>query len=158
MIEKIWNITSVDEKIASNGNPYIVVNVMGDDGKPHKNPVFDQSMFPIFKGNQAVKVSLDKPEGSTRWQVKAVAPASESIPPPRDPAKAEIPQQPEIDKAREAVQDPRQKDIQYQVALKEIGELYRAGFLTTDDPVERKLIAKYKNWLCTTMNISVEHH
>ena len=166
MIEKIWNIVKVEDKTATNGNAYLAITVLGDDGREHKSTVFDASLFQVFKSNKAVQVQLDKPEGKVQWQVKSALPA------PVNPNATEIPQQAELDEAlvearatlkqpkpevEASVPDARTLDIHRQVAVKEIGELWRCGHITEDDAVNKKLIAWYMNWIYKTVGIDVHY-
>ncbi|KKN57575.1 hypothetical protein LCGC14_0561210 [marine sediment metagenome] len=167
MLEKIWNIKNVEEKVASNGNAYLSVTVLGDDGKDHKSTVFDASMFPIFKNNKAVKVQLEKPDGKTQWQVRSVVSVAEQLQPAVNPNDTPIPQQGEVAAvvntdslvrtAGANVPDARTLDIHRQVAVKEIGELWRCGHITENEAVNKKLIAWYMNWIYRTVGIDVHY-
>ena len=165
MIEKIWNVVRVEEKAATNGNAYLAITVLGDDGKEHKSTVFDASLFQVFKNNKAIKVQLDKPEGKVQWQVKSAVSVADGLQPAVNPNDTEIPQQKEVavnteNLVRTAdanVPDARTLDIHRQVAVKEIGELWRCGHITEDDPVNKKLIAWYMNWIYRTVGIDVHY-
>ena len=171
MIEKIWNIVRVEDKTATNGNAYLAITVLGDDGKEHKSTVFDASLFQVFKSNNAVVVQLDKPEGKVQWQVKSAVSVAENLPPAVNP-NSPIPQQAELDEALDEaramlkqpktgteanVPDARTLDIHRQVAVKEIGELWRCGHITGDDAVNKKLIAWYMNWIYRTIGMDVHY-
>ena len=53
--------------------------------------------------------------------------------------------------------DDRTLDIHHQVAVKEIGELWRCGHITETDAVNKKLIAWYMNWIYRTVGIDVHY-
>ncbi len=165
MIEKIWNIVRVEDKTATNGNAYLAITVLGDDGKEHKSTVFDASLFQVFKSNKAVVVQLDKPEGKVQWQVKSAVSVAENLPQAVNPNATQIPQQEQVavntekvvQQAQENQPDARTLDIHRQVAVKEIGELWRCGHITEDDAVNKKLIAWYMNWIYRTVGIDVHY-
>jgi len=79
------------------------------------------------------------------FDIESVA---DSLPPPKEPVTPHVPE-------KVTPPDDRNARIEYQVALKEIGELYRTGFLEESKPVDKKLIASYYTWLCKTMDIEV---
>ena len=51
----------------------------------------------------------------------------------------------------------RDKRIEWQVVMKELGELYRGGFLDENNAVHKKYIAKYKNWINSVLGLAVEY-
>ncbi len=171
MIEKIWNIVKVEEKTATNGNAYLAITVLGDDGKEHKSTVFDASLFQVFKNNKAIKVQLDKPEGKVQWQVKSAVSVADGLAPPTTPAppiqqetgrvntdiKEENQPRDGFPATWENKPDARTLDIHQQVAVKEIGELWRCGHITETDAVNKKLIAWYMNWIYRTVGIDVHY-
>ena len=165
MIEKIWNVVKVEEKTASNGNAYLAITVLGDDGKEHKSTVFDASLFQVFKNNKAIKVQLDKPEGKVQWQVKSAVSVADGFQPAVNPNDTEIPPPKEVAvntenlvKTADAnVPDARTLDIHRQVAVKEIGERWRCGHIAETDAVNKKLIAWYMNWIYRTVGIDVHY-
>lgn len=79
------------------------------------------------------------------------------LPPPTTPGDPLPEQQAEIEKvtkppvAQPARTDPRQESIEAQVAIKEIGEDWRAGILEPDDP---RVLAR-KVWITKALNLEI---
>jgi len=122
MIEKVWAIKSVEEKIAKNNNPYLCLIIDGDDEKEHKQTIFDPNMFQVFKNNLAVKVQLDKPQGATRWEIKSAVAVSEELKPPQKPIPPDY----------EPPDEPEKPPVPPQavgMTTKEVGDMIRAGKL-----------------------------
>jgi len=57
-----------------------------------------------------------------------------------------------VKKARQETEDTRGQSIERQVAIKEIGECWRTGKLSDDNP----LVYGYLTWLLTTLNIQTK--
>ncbi len=88
--------------------------------------------------------------------VADIATVEGKLPAPQPPAPELVEHQQEVAKVTE---DPRTQDIHFQVAIKEVGLGWREGRLPEDDehPIERKMVAKYKNTLCKWLGIQVEY-
>ena len=140
MIEKVWAIKSREEKVASNGNKYLLVVVAGDDGKDHKQTFYEQGMWAVFQNNDYVKVTLDKPEGATRWEVKGAVAVTDELPKAKEPAPLLPEHQKVIDEAgvekahelvQEALATPPPAPQAVGMMTKEIGDMIRAKYLKT---------------------------
>lgn len=115
----------------------------------------------------AMKFSMQEytnPNGVKFPFVSDIATVEGGLPEARAPAQLLPEQQKVIDEAKPdeppaPPMDKKQRDIEYLRSIIEIGELYRGGFLVEDEqhPVDRKLIAKYKQFIVDRQGIKVEY-
>ena len=117
----------------------------------------------ILVEGTAVKFTMG--EYSGKPFVLDIESIAELLKPAANPNGTEMPQQKEVavnteNLVRTAdanVPDARTLDIHRQVAVKEIGELWRCGHITETDAVNKKLIAWYMNWIYRTVGIDVHY-
>ena len=148
----IGTVVSVKEEFTTKGDPYKKVEVLDGTGKQTTKNIFSQleDKWPLLENGKTLEFKMEK-KGQF-WNVVDIF--MPELPEPK-PAGAPLPaQQREIEKA---TADPRQRSIEYEVAFKECGELYRAGFLSDQgNPGERALLAMYKNELWRRMGLAEE--
>jgi len=160
MIEDNKWVSNVEAKPGGRSGTYWTVT--WHDGK--FDNIFNGEWLPIVEKAQAEKLCVhfkkEKPEGSKYFNIVELSLVEANIPPPAKPKVSER-EQKVVEEAGSSTSMPQDRDerIVYQVVMKEVGELYRAGLFVEDKdhPVDRKLIAKYKNWICKTLGVSVEH-
>ena len=117
----------------------------------------------LLQEGKAIKFTMGEFNGKPF--VSDIESIAELLKPAVNPNDTPIPQQKEVAvntespvKTAEAnVPDARTLDIHRQVAVKEIGELWRCGHITEDDAANKKLIAWYMNWIYKTIGIDVHY-
>ena len=165
MSEILGSITNVEDDKDFNGKDYKKVTLA--DGQVMKVKYGQggalKKKWDLLQVGKAVKFTMG--EYSGKPFVKDIEAIAELLKPAVNPNDTEIPQQEQVavntekvvQQAQENQPDARTLDIHRQVAVKEIGELWRCGHITEDDTVNKKLIAWYMNWIYKTVGIDVHY-
>ena len=164
----IITITKVETAETTNGNEYRKVtgtatNREGEVRETTKSVLDNlKDKWPLLVENATLEFKMEK-KGQF-WNVIDIKPITrEDLPAERPPPEPIQKETGRVDTARVEQQaqenqpDARTLDIHRQVAVKEIGELWRCGHITEDDAVNKKLIAWYMNWIYKTVGIGVHY-
>ena len=164
----IITITKVETAVASNGNEYMKVtgtasNREGVVRETTKNVLDNlKDKWPLLIENVTLDFKME--QKGKFWNVIGISPITRGdLPAERQPSPPIQQETGRVDTAKVVQQaqenqpDARTLDIHRQVAVKEIGELWRCGHITEDDVVNKKLIAWYMNWIYKTIGIDVHY-
>lgn len=165
----LFTIKTIQNETTKKGDPYLKLTGVDGNGKETTKLVFNnlQEKWALLKENATVKLTMTQTmyNGKAQWNVTDISPIAPDIEAlPKQEAKP-VPEgmPPKEDIPKEGTQIPkveppptRDAHIEKQVALKEVGELYRAGFLSGESPHEKALKNWYFSWLCKVAGIRVE--